>query len=722
VKPDKLAGAMAVVLICSGLVFSQAGQGQEEVRKKNDKPKEKPKTEQKADETKLFQLNEIVIDVIEKVRDTEVPNMSVVKPELFPLSIGTTVDAALERQPGVNVQRIQEVGTAMDDDSIKIRGLSARRIKVLRNGRPLNTSGAAGGYFIDFTMIPLANVDRVEVVKGVGDPRYGNVLGGIINLVPRRPPSERPATEVQASMAGYATGGLTLFHAYKPGAFEYSLAAGSTWSDGYLRNGNLSQENADLHLGCDFSFKGRLTADISFSRIKKGFIVPNRTMKTPDSPDYSKPLDPAFRVSDGEFMYGGMGAYPEPGSWWKKSKALFNLGYEQAIGASGFLRVSAWRNQGNREAYNTRAAFGRTFHKLFYDDRSRGLSAEYRHIIGKHTLMSGFDYQDLKDDGERNYYDDFRAPYKQGRYVEAKNLEFYLMGDISFMGDRLFLTPGVRFLSYRGVAGPSGRLEGIPDIKMSGPAPSIKLTCNYAGEDLVYISLARALRMPAAPEHYWHYSPDAGVYTAHVPFRDEDGIMLQAGWKAVLPSKTRVEVSPYYYDIRHYIQFDLINYVAYNIGKARIYGLEVEAVQPIGRGWSSFVNFTLQGSRTAGDEFKGLFVAPVDKGFDELPGLPRSTANAGLQYKTRKGVSIAAFAQAVSGQKVIYNDNTLYNTSLRVREQSAYLRLDLEGRVPVSRHFEAALFIRNLLGETYQERYGFPAAGRTAGLSLKTGF
>ena len=100
----------------------------------------------------------------------------------------------------------------------------------------------------------------------------------------------------------------------------------------------------------------------------------------------------------------------------------------------------------------------------------------------------------------------------------------------------------------------------------------------------------------------------------------------------------------------------------------------------------------------------------------------RSGFTFGLQFKTRKGISIAAFAQAVSGQKVIYNDNTLYNTHLRVREQSAYLRLDLESRVPVSGHFEAVLFIRNLLGETYQERYGFPAAGRTAGLSLKTGF
>ena len=243
-----------LALVCSGLLLAQAAG--DDKQKKKDKPRERPKTEEKTGETKLFQLDAIIIDVIEKARDAAVPNMSVVKPELFPLGIGTTVDTALERQPGVEVQRIQEVGTAMDDDSIKIRGLGARRIKVLRDGRPLNTSGAAGGYFIDFTMIPLADVDRIEVIKGVGDPRYGNVLGGVINLVPRRPPADRPRTEVQASMASYGTGGINVFPRLQARRVRVFRRRGSAWSDGYLRNGNMLQGNFDLRLGYDISSSG----------------------------------------------------------------------------------------------------------------------------------------------------------------------------------------------------------------------------------------------------------------------------------------------------------------------------------------------------------------------------------------------------------------------------------------------------------------------------------
>jgi len=135
-----------------------------------------------------------------------------------------------------------------------------------------------------------------------------------------------------------------------------------------------------------------------------------------------------------------------------------------------------------------------------------------------------------------------------------------------------------------------------------------------------------------------------------------------------------------------------------------------------------FANYTFQRSRTSGDMFQSLFLAATDLGFHEIPGLPRHAANVGIRYRSRRNASVAVFAQAVSKQKVIYNDNTLYNTDLRVRTQAGYLRVDAEGRLPLFRRLQAALFVRNVLDAEYQERYGFPAAGRTVGLSFKTSF
>jgi outer membrane receptor protein involved in Fe transport len=715
----KLPRFLAALLVMTALAFPQEAQKKEQAKEKE---KEKAKTEETEERSKLFQLDEIVIDVVEYIRDVEIPNMTVIKTELFPLSIGTTLDTALERQPGVDVQRIQEVGTAIDDDSIKIRGMGSRRIKVLEDGRLLNTSGVAGGYFIDWTMIPLFNVDRVEVIKGVGDPRYGNVLGGVVNLVPRKLPQQAPKTEVQLAGASFNTLSMNLYHGYKPGPLEYSLCLGANNSDGYLWNGDLRSWNGALHLGYDFRFGGRVWADITYSQIKKGFIVSNRAAKDPGDPGYLLSLDPSYPAADGEYMYGGMGAYPEAGSWWNKKKWALDFGYEQAIKDFGLLSLRYWKNHGDREAFNTRASMERIFHKIFFDDRSQGLSARYRHILSQQTMIAGVDFNDLKDDGDKNLPDDFRPPFRNGYYVAAKDLHVFLLDEIKLANGRWIITPGISYLSYKGISGPAGQAEGIPDIRMSGWSPSIKFTYNYKDSSLFYLSIARALRMPTPPEHFWHYDYDAGVDTSGLPFHEEDGLLIQGGWDAILPGQVNVEISPYYYKITNYIQFDLINFVSYNIANARIAGLSFEIARPFGPRWSAFFNYTYQKSQTDGDMFVSLFVNPAGRDFHEIPGLPAHKANLGVQYKTHANASIALFAQAVSSQKIIYNNNTLYETNQTVRRQDGYLRLDLELRFPIRSFLDVTAFFRNILNAHYQERYGFPAADRNVGVSFRTVF
>ncbi len=666
--------------------------------------------------TKIFQLDEITISEAEIKEELQTPNMTVILPELLLQGIGSTLDSALNRQPGIDVQRPQEVGAALDDDSIKIRGFGSRRILVTIDGRTMNISGTAGGYFIDWTTIPLNNIEKIEVIKGVSDPRYGNTLGGVINLVTKKP-KEKPVFELQGLGGSFDTYTLSFFHAWKPGDFEYSISGGYSESDGYLRNGDYWLKNANVHLGYDLPWKGKIKGDFQYINVKKGFIVPNRQSKDFDSPDYNEPIDDGYPASDGEIMYGGMGAYPEPGSWWKKEKYYINLGYEQPF-SNSILNISYWWNHGDREAYNTRESLDRVFHKEFYDDRSYGADASYILYLKNHTITSGIDYKRFKDDGDRNFPDDFRSPFRNGNYVNSEVLGVYILDDIE-ISEKFIVSPGVRYTSYEGNAGPAGKAEGIKDISMEGFAPSIKVTYNYDKNGLAYLSISRALRMPTPPEHYWHYSPDAGVVTSELPFDEEDGIMLQGGWKAEFPTKTRVEISPYYYCIDDYIQFDLINFVSYNIDKAKLYGIEIEVAQQMGKGFSAFANYTYQKSDTKGDPFVSNFVAQGDRDFDEIPGLPKHKINAGIQYKGSKKEKVSVYAKYVSSQKVIYNNNTLGNTELRVREQDSFVTADIEASYPIMKNINITGYVHNLFDEDYQERFGFPAAERNFGIGLK---
>lgn len=118
-------------------------------------------------------------------------------------------------------------------------------------------------------MIPLNHVDRIEVIKGVSDPRYGNVLGGVVNLVTRKP-TETPQTQAQVSYGSYATIGMNAYHAWKPGAFDYLFSADHTESDGYLRNGDYRLQNVEFQAGYDFDWSGRLSAGVNYLKVKKG--------------------------------------------------------------------------------------------------------------------------------------------------------------------------------------------------------------------------------------------------------------------------------------------------------------------------------------------------------------------------------------------------------------------------------------------------------------------
>jgi iron complex outermembrane receptor protein len=76
------------------------------------------------------------------------------------------------------------VGTVM----VNLRGLGAGATLVLINGRRLVPTGGGGGTetFSDLSVIPLAAIERVEVLKGGGSAIYGaDAVAGVVNIITR---------------------------------------------------------------------------------------------------------------------------------------------------------------------------------------------------------------------------------------------------------------------------------------------------------------------------------------------------------------------------------------------------------------------------------------------------------------------------------------------------------------------------------------------------------
>jgi iron complex outermembrane receptor protein len=115
---------------------------------------------------------------------------------------GAAKDAAevLSTAPGVVVQDTGGYGQAK---SLVVRGASATGTLLLLDGIPLNDAGGAA----DLSRVPLALVERFEVLRGGAGARYGSGgLGGVVNVVTRRPRDKAHA----AGQATYGSWGTAL--------------------------------------------------------------------------------------------------------------------------------------------------------------------------------------------------------------------------------------------------------------------------------------------------------------------------------------------------------------------------------------------------------------------------------------------------------------------------------------------------------------------------------
>jgi iron complex outermembrane receptor protein len=132
--------------------------------------------------------------------------------------------------------------------SASLRGLGATRTLVLLNGRRVANYAFSANYAggVDLHAIPLAAIERVEVLKDGASALYGSdAIGGVINFVTR---SEFTGAEVFGSYTKTEAGGAD------SGRATLAAGTGHVESDGFNVLGVLDLRNAERLKGSDRSF------------------------------------------------------------------------------------------------------------------------------------------------------------------------------------------------------------------------------------------------------------------------------------------------------------------------------------------------------------------------------------------------------------------------------------------------------------------------------------
>lgn len=167
-------------------------------------------------------------------------SVAVIDRKQIETSAAGSLVAVLRTQAGLQILDTLGDGNRV---AISLRGFGENAINntlVLVDGRRLNNSNQSGP---DLNSVPLANIERIEIIRGAGTVLYGDqAVGGVINIITRRP-SENEAY-VETSRGSHD------LEAYR-GHFNQVLGAGFSFygsgearhADGYRDNNNASYSN-----------------------------------------------------------------------------------------------------------------------------------------------------------------------------------------------------------------------------------------------------------------------------------------------------------------------------------------------------------------------------------------------------------------------------------------------------------------------------------------------
>ncbi len=179
---------------------------------------------------------------------------------------GASVEEVLRGVPGLAIRRSGGIGGGTD---ISIRGADSDQTLVMIDGIPVNDSASAQGGF-DFSVLSLANVARVEVLRGPQSGLYGgDAIGGVINIITRQG-SGPPRGFAEIEGGSFGTFGQRGGVSGSSGRLSYAIGLSNFYSSGFSRRSDDNEADStrkqaiSAHLGYQISDTLKLGARFGY--------------------------------------------------------------------------------------------------------------------------------------------------------------------------------------------------------------------------------------------------------------------------------------------------------------------------------------------------------------------------------------------------------------------------------------------------------------------------
>jgi len=200
------------------------------------------------DQPAVTELPPTVITRATNLQNPSPASVAVVTREQIESSAASNLIDVLRGQAGLQIRDTLGDGNRA---SISLRGFGANSVNntlVLVDGRRLNNPSLGGP---DLNSVPLANIERIEILRGAGTVLYGDqAVGGVINIITRTPQNNEAYIETSV--------GSHDLEAYRGHVYQQLGAGFSAYASGETRNTDNYRDHNNANYSNAF---GRLRYD-----------------------------------------------------------------------------------------------------------------------------------------------------------------------------------------------------------------------------------------------------------------------------------------------------------------------------------------------------------------------------------------------------------------------------------------------------------------------------
>lgn len=637
------------------------------------------------------------------------------------------------------------------EGTVNLRGYSSKNILVLVDGQQMNTAWNGD---VDWNMIPVDNIRKIEVVSGGQSALYGGrAVGGVINIMTKTPKQD-----------GVHGNALVSYGSHNTWKQAYSVSGKKdkvTWGTFYESK---STDGWHSYLSTA-TLKEKKTGDGNFGSVP-GFatdasgnpIVGDRGKKYVMSESYG--FNVGYNFNDDQkltYKYthsNYVWNYNNPTSFLKDkagneiwSGSLSNTnGSKVSVTPYTLLGNNGWRVYDmhsltyNDQKNKIHAHFGITDYtkdgytyasskntglegagsKSSYPSKSWDFDMNKRWTLDAHTILAGMSYgedrfdQTVYDITNWRNWDSARSNTTTELHGgKDKNYAFYLQ-DKWKVSEKWTAYVGGRYDHYKKYDG-YGQLKDkelkLFDSKSYGKfSPKLSLDYKLNNETNLYASYGKSFNTPILYQVYRYSESRGNKYYANPDLKPETTDTWELGLKKKVGNKTDIHGDVFYAKTKDAIKLISLNKEEtekqyQNAGNAKTHGFEISVNQHHSDAWTSYINYTWQTGKIDGE-----------KDYD----IPRHLLHLGTTYNKD--------AWTVNLDGSFISDRTEAGMqSGHFKARDAYFLLNLNTNYQFTKNFSMQFSIENLLDREYYDEdistsHYYIGDGRTYTISARYTF